>query len=321
MSMEIKVKLVEDIELQQKRSGKPLRFVLKLYGISKSRWHSWFGKDGELLSPRGRPLKNDCILPDEVAAVLAFREKHPDVGYRKLAWMLVDTDTAYLTESAVYTILSEHNRLNGWNKTGSDSAGKEYTSKPQHVHDHWHMDIAYIKIGDNFYFLIMMLDGYSRFLLDWDLMPDMLGSSVESFVQRVKDKYPEQQPRLITDNGSQFISVDFKRLVSNLQIKHIRTRRNHPETNGKIERLNSSVKSEAIRPNHPQSYQEACDTLNDYAYFYNYQRLHAGVNYLRPADMFFGRGDKILHERRNKIKLGRDLRIEQNKARKSSLIS
>jgi transposase InsO family protein len=274
-----------------------------------------------LRPPKDRPLKNDAILPDEEMAVLVYREKHPDVGYRKLAWMMVDANVAFLTESATYAILAKNNKLCGWKKDEHDPAGKEYKNKPKYVHHHWHMDIAYIKIGDNFYFLIMMLDGYSRFMLDWELMPDMLGSSVETFVQRVKDKYPDSKPMLITDNGSQFISLDFKRLVSNLQITHVRSRRNHPETNGKIERLNGTVKHEAIRTVYPQSFQEAFEVLNDYAYTYNYHRLHAGINYLRPADMFFGRGDKILNERRQKIILARQTRIEQNRERKSSLIS
>ena len=93
-----------------------------------------------------------------------------------------------------------------------------------------------------------MLDGYSRYLLDWELMPDMLGGSVEMFVQRVKEKYPHARPRLINDNGSQFISHDFKRLLQKLEIQQIFTRRNHPQTNGKIERMNGTVKQEALRP-------------------------------------------------------------------------
>lgn len=318
--MTVKVDLIEDIRKQQVRTDLSLKAILGLYGLKKSTYHSWFDKSGQLQAPKDRPLKNTCILPDEEQAVLEYREKHPDVGYRKLAWMMVDANVAFLTESATYKVLSKNNKLWGWKKDPNSPADKEYKNKPKYVHHHWHMDIAYIKIGNNFYFLVMMLDGYSRFLLDWDLMPDMLGSSVESFVQRVKDKYPESKPMLITDNGSQFISVDFKRLVSNLQITHVRSRRNHPETNGKIERLNGTVKSEAIRTIYPQSFQEAFEVLNDYSYFYNYQRLHAGINYLRPADMFFGRGGKILNERRQKIILARQTRIEKNKARKSSLI-
>jgi putative transposase len=83
----------------------------------------------------------------------------------------------------------------------------------------------------------MMLDDFSRNLLDWELMPDMLGSSVEIFVARVKEKYPHAKPMLIHDNGSQFISLDFKSMCARIDIRQVRSRRNHPETNGELKDL------------------------------------------------------------------------------------
>lgn len=226
---------------------------------------------------------------------------------------MIDENVACFSESAVYNILSAHSVLSCFQKTG-EPAEKEYRHKPKFPHHHWHTDIAYIKIQGVFYFLIMILDGYSRFLLGWELMTDMLGSSVELFVQSVKEKYPFATPKLIHDNGGQFISLDFKRLMQSLEIQQVRTRRNHPETNGKIERMNKSVKHEAIYPNAPQSYQEACEILNNCAYEYNHQRLHAGIQYLRPADLFFGRGKIVLHERDQKIEFARAKRKNQNRS-------
>lgn len=225
---------------------------------------------------------------------------------------MVDENIAHLSESKVYDILSEHGKLAGWNKLDHGDTKKEYQHKPKHPHHHWHTDIAYVKLGGVFYFLIMMLDGYSRYMLDWELMTDMLGGSVEMFVQRVKEKYPHAKPKLINDNGSQFISLEFKKLLHKLEIQQVFTRRNHPQTNGKIERLNGTVKQEAIRPNSPQSYQEAWEILNKYNLEYNHQRLHAGINYLRPADMFFGRGQQVLTERKEKIETARSFRKQKN---------
>jgi len=104
---------------------------------------------------------------------------------------------------------------------------------------------------------------------------------------------------LINDNGSQFISNDFKGLITRLQIKQVFTKRNHPQTNGKIERMNKTVKDEAIRLKRPGSYQEAIEVLTEYEYIYNYQRLHAGIRYLRPADMSTGRKMYCVEEKRN----------------------
>jgi transposase InsO family protein len=296
--------IAADIARQQLRTDQGLDELLQLYGIKRSTFYGW----QKIPAPEvtKKPIASAASpRPEEIQAVLAYRDLHPDIGYRKFTWQMVDGNVAFLSESKVYDILSEHNRLQGWNRVDNGETAKEYRHKPKHVHYHWHTDIAYVKVGGIFYFLIMMLDGYSRYLLEWELMTDMLGGSVESFVQRVKEKYPYAKPRLINDNGSQFISHDFKRLLQKLEIQQIFTRRNHPQTNGKIERMNGSVKQEALRPGQPGSFQEAWEILNKYSYEYKHQRLHAGINFLRPADMFFGRGGLVLNERREKIENAR----------------
>lgn len=294
------------------RADIQLEKILEMFGIRKSTYYDWQNVP-DLIPDKKAVASVASVRSDELAAVLAYRDLHPDIGYRKFTWQMIDGNIAFLSESKVYDILSEHNRLQGWNRVDNGETAKEYRHKPKHVHYHWHTDIAYVKVGGVFYFLIMMLDGYSRYLLDWELMTDMLGGSVENFVQRVKDKYPHARPRLINDNGSQFISHDFKRLLQKLEIQQIFTRRNHPQTNGKIERMNGTVKQEALRPGQPCDFQEAWEILNKYSYEYNHQRLHAGINFLRPADMFFGRGNLVLRERREKIENARADRKSLNR--------
>ena len=295
----------------QLRTDLSLEIILNVFWVKKSTYYDW-QKASTVVLEKKVIVSAASVRPEEIKAVLAYRDLYPDIGYRKFTWQMVDANIAYLSESKVYDILSGHNRLAGWNKVDNGETAKEYRHKPKHVHYHWHTDIAYVKLGGVFYFLIMMLDGYSRYLLDWELMTDMLGGSVENFVQRVKDKYPHAKPRLINDNGSQFISHDFKRLLQKLEIQQIFTRRNHPQTNGKIERLNGIVKQEALRPGQPYDFQEAWEILNKYAYEYNHQRLHAGINFLRPADMFFGRRNLVLNERREKIESARSNRKSLN---------
>ena len=308
--------VINDINIQRKRTGFRLNLILKLYGINKSSYYAWFDDNGELKSNIERQPIKTRILPEEIERVINYRKEHRDVGYRKLTWMMNDANVAYMSESSVYNLLSARKMLYGWDSVKGTDTEKEYKHKPQFVHHHWHTDIAYIKIMDNYYFLIMLLDGYSRFLLGWELMTDMLSSSVQMFVQRVKEKYPDARPMLINDNGSQFISNDFKGLITRLQIQQVFTRRNHPQTNGKIERMNKTVKDEAIRVKRPGSYQEAIDILQEYEYIYNYQRLHAGIKFLRPADVFFNRQEEVLRVRREKIQRARMNRIIQNNRRK-----
>jgi len=303
--------VIDDLAIQKARSGLTLWRLLKLYGIKRSTYYGWFNE-----VERDKRERQHCRspLPEEVKAVLEFRALHRDIGYRKLTWLMNDAGVAFLAESTVYQILLKHNLLNGWNRSANDDTAKEYRHKPSRVHEHWHTDIAYIKVRGIFYFLIMVLDGYSRYVLDWELMPDMLGRTVEDFIQRVKDKYPHAKPKLIHDNGSQFISTDFKKLVTQLEIQQVFTRRNHPQTNGKAERWNGLVKQEAIRPACPESYQEACTVIGDYVDMYNNRRLHAGIKFLRPADMFFGRAAAILSQRKERIATARAVRLATNRS-------
>lgn len=302
---------MQDIPLQMERSGYSLRRVLRLYGIKRSTWYSW-QRFAEYVPPAPR-FNDRSLLPEEVERILNFRDLHPDVGYRKFTWMMNDARVVYAAEAAVYQALKKHDRLTGWKKADSSGTEKEYRHKPTAVHEHWHTDIAYVKIQGIFYFLIMALDGFSRYLLHWDLMTDMQGDSVELFIQEVKDKYPHAKPKLIHDNGGQFISHDFKKLISRLDIQDVRTRRNHPQTNGKAERFVGLVRQEALRPSCPDSYGEAWEIIKRYEYCYNHQRLHAGIQFVRPADRFYGRHLEILNQRRQRLAGARAHRIDRNR--------
>jgi transposase InsO family protein len=164
----------------------------------------------------------------------------------------------------------------------------------------------------------MALDGFSRFVLDWELMTDMTSRSVQEFLQRVRERYPEGKPMLIHDNGSAFISRDFKMLVSRLDIQQVFTRRNHPQTNGKAERWNGVMRQEALRPAAPGSFEEACLVIGRFVEVYNHQRLHAGIKFLRPADLFYGRAEQVLARRVERFAAARQQRARLNKQRREA---
>jgi transposase InsO family protein len=224
---------------------------------------------------------------------------------------MVDENIASLTESSVYRILRAF-RLLGRSFKEKDGALKEYESKPKYVNHHWHTDIAYVIVSGIHYYLIFMLDGYSRYLLNWELMTDMSKVSVEIFIQNTIDKYPEAEPMIIHDNGSQFISRDFKKILFENNCKDVPTRLKHPETNGKAERFVGLIRNEALRPNSPSFYSEAKRVIEKYVNDYNNNRYHSGIGYLKPVDVFNGRGDLILAERKKKLKEARRKRFLKN---------
>lgn len=224
---------------------------------------------------------------------------------------MIDEDIVYLSESSVYRILRD-NKLLGKEFKENDGAKDEYDIKPERIHEHWHTDIAYVVIRNIHYYLILIIDGYSRYLLSWELMTDMMSLSVELFTLKTLEQYQDVRPKLIHDNGSQFISNDFKNLLKNNNCIDIPTRIKHPETNGKAERMIGLVRQEALRPNSPSYYAEAKRIIEEYVDFYNNQRLHAGIKFLKPVDVFKGIDKAILKERQIKLNQARKKRIQFN---------
>ena len=304
---------MNDIEITRCRTRWNYSIIRDLYEVSKSeinRWKKETDKPDII-----RAIKNPCkILDEEIEIVIAYRtinEENRAMWYKKLTWKMIDEDIAYLSESTVYRILS-NNKLLGKAFKENDGAKDEFQNKPKYVHHHWHIDIAYVIIRGNHYYLILLLDGYSRYLLSWELMTDMMGLSVELFTQKTLDNYPGAEPMMIHDNGSQFISHDFKSLLKDNECIDIPTRVKHPETNGKAERMIGLVRQEALRPNSPAYFGEAIRIIGEYADYYNNHRLHAGIKFLKPVDVFSGNDTIILEERQRKLKDAKDKRIAAN---------
>ena len=309
---------MEAIEITIQRTGWKRQEVMRRFGVSPSQLSRW----------RCEKISSPCliypfhILDEEVQQVVAYRvssEENRELGYRKLTWKMVDEDVVYLSESSIYRILRQF-RLLGPSFKEKDGALKEYENKPKHVHHHWHTDIAYVKLNAIHYYLIFMLDGFSRFILNWELMTDMSGSSVELFTQETIDKYPEASPMVIHDNGSQYISHDFKRILFENNCTDVPTRMKHPETNGKAERFVGLVRSEALRPHSPAYYGEGVRVIEKYVDEYNNNRYHAGIGYMKPTDVFNGRGPAILAERREKLRQARKARFAINTELNSILL-
>lgn len=229
---------------------------------------------------------------------MTFCHEHRGINYFKLAYMMMDEQVAFLPPSTLYHLLRAH----GFYESRTISlAEKTYRDKPTHVHHTWHTDLAYVKLFDVFYFLIVMLDGYSRYVLDWELLSDMTGDSVATFTQRALDAYPEaavKKVRIVNDNGSCYISADYRLVLKENGITSIRCAPYHPQTNGKAEACIKIVRNEALRPAAPQCYSEAVAVLQKHFHTYNHHRLHSGIGYLKPIDMFLGNDQNVIQARK-----------------------
>ena len=213
--------------------------------------------------------------------------------------MMLDEDIVAVSAASVWRVLKQAGLLSRWKgKPSRKGTGFEQPLKP---HEHWHVDVSYINLSGTFYYLCSVLDGCSRYLVHWDLRESMKEADIERILERAKEKYPQARPRIISDNGPQFIARDFKEFIRLSGMTHVRTSPFYPQSNGKIERWHKSLKQECIRPLTPLTLDDARRVIQCYADHYNTVRLHSAIGYVTPTDRLVGRQDEIHAARDRKL--------------------
>jgi transposase InsO family protein len=135
-----------------------------------------------------------------------------------------------------------------------------------------------------------------------------LTGSAKVTLERAKELHPDSRPRIISDNGPQFIAKDFKEFIRISGMTHVRTSPYYPQSNGKIERWHKSLKGECIRPRTPLSLDDARRLVEGYVQHYNNVRLNSAIGYITPTDMLAGRQQEIHAERDRKLEEARKQR-------------
>lgn len=186
--------------------------------------------------------------------------------------------------------------------------------QPLTAHAHWHIDISYLNIAGTFYYLCTVLDGYSRFIVHWEIREAMTEGDVEILLQRAREKYPDARPRVISDNGPQFIARDFKQFIRLCGMTHVRTSPYYPQSNGKLERYHRTIKHDCIRQKTPLTLDEARRIVADFVQHDNESRLHSALGYVTPADKLAGREQTIFDDRDRKLAQARERRAATRQA-------
>ena len=280
--------------------------------LSTSKFHDWKQRYGRANEHNGRIPRDAWLVPWERSAILDFHDRHPLEGYRRLTFMMLDDDVVAVSPATVYRVLKQAGRLDRkWQKPSKKGTG---FIQPLKAHDHWHVDISYVNLGGTFYYLCSLLDGYSRLLVHWELRESMREPDVETIVQRALEKFPGARPRIISDNGPQFIARDFKEFIRVTGITHVRTSPYYPQSNGKLERWHGSIKGECIRVSCPADVDEARRLVARYVAHYNQVRLHSAIGYITPADKLAGLEQVIGDERDRKLEEARARRASERQA-------
>lgn len=275
------------------------RFVgwLDISVVKFNEWKKRYGKANE----HNKWIPRDNWLEEwEKKAILDFYVlQYPCEGYRRLSYMMLDKNIVAVSPSSVYRVLFDAGVMRKWDRKHSKK-GSGFI-QPLKVHEHWHIDISYINICGTFYYLCTILDGYSRFVVHWEIRESMTEGEIEIILERAKEKYPDARARIISDNGPQFIAKDFKEYIRISGMTHVKTSPFYPQSNGKIERWHQTIKRESIRPNCPLSVEDARRIVEEFVLYYNTKRLHSAIGYITPKDKLEGHEQKILANRKEKL--------------------
>ena len=230
--------------------------------------------------------------------------------------MMLDHDIVAVSPSSVYRVLKKAGLLQRW-PTKPSQKGTGFT-QPLRPHEHWHIDVSYLNICGTFYYLCSILDGCSRYIVHWEIREAMTEADIEIIIQRAREMFPGVTPRIISDNGPQFIAKDFKEFIRIAGMKHVRTSPYYPQSNGKIERWHRTIKSECIRPGVLLSLDDARVVVGKYIVQYNEVRLNSAIGYVAPKAKLEGRDKQIFKERDTKLETAREARRIKRQQQKAA---
>ena len=306
------------VNLWSDRTGITVACFLLWVGIATSKWHSWKDRYGKVNEHNAWVPRDHWLEAAEKQAILDFQELFPLEGYRRLTFMMIDADVAACSPSSVYRVLKDAGRLDRHAPKPS-SKGKGFV-QPLRPHEHWHVDVSYINIAGTFYYLCSLLDGCSRFTVHWEIREAMTEADVEQIIQRARERFPGVTPRIISDNGPQFIARDFKEFIRLCGMTHARTSPYYPQSNGKIERWHRILKEECIRPGTPLTLEDARRIVGKFVAYYNTVRLHSAIGYITPKDKLEGREKEIFAARDRKLEAARERRKAQRQATRQAAL-
>jgi transposase InsO family protein len=275
------------------------RQALMALGIPKSSYYRW--RRGQSDSGnRKRPWNR--ITPEEDDRILAVARESPELSSRQLSAWITDNAGFAVSESTAYRILRREGLVK--RQETQLTAANEYHTKTTRPHQMWATDASYFRVvGWGYYYLVTVMDDYSRFILSWKLQKDMSADSLIEVIQEAVDATGmtdvpvEDRTRLLSDNGAGYVSRAFRNYLRLVGISHILAAPYHPQTNGKLERYHQSIKREVnqLPYEFPSQLERA---IADFVDYYNYRRYHKALGNVAPADVLYGRREEILQRRK-----------------------
>lgn len=296
--------------------------ILAELGIARRTYYNWLNQEKRDREADGvgrkRVVWNRLRVAEEKVVIDQARVL-PELSPRQLAFKLVDEYGCWVSESTVYRLLRREGLIKKAEVRGF-VAGKEYHRKTTRPNEMWATDCCYLKVADwGYYYLVTILDDYSRYILAWELKTDMTSGSLIEVVQKAVDatgitQVPvKDRTSLLSDNGSGYVSRAFGDYLRLVGIRHILAAPFHPETNGKVERYQRTLKGVVGQLPYDMP-SELSDAIEAFVEYYNHQRYHEALDNVTPADVYYGRKAGILARREEDKRRTLAARKEHNRS-------
>jgi transposase InsO family protein len=306
--------VIDFVRRWSERTGISAARFIRWLKMAPSKFYSWQERYGRVNEHNAWIPRDFWLEPWERQAILDFQGQFPLEGYRRLTFMMLDRNVVAVSPASVWRVLHHAGRLSRWN-TRPSKKGRGFHA-PGAPHEHWHVDVSYLNLGGTFYYLASVLDGFSRSIVHWDIRTSLTEADIELILERANPSADGQaRPRVISDNGPQFIARDFKEFIRLSGMTHVRTSPFYPQSNGKIERWHQSLKAECRRPGAPLSLDDARRLVSRYVEHYNTVRLHSALGYVTPQAVLEGRQQEIWAERDRQLEAAR---LERQRRRLAS---
>ncbi|WP_147115163.1 IS3 family transposase [Tateyamaria sp. syn59] len=298
-----------EIIRQVERSHLPAKRTLDMIGVPRTSFYRWYDRYLSL-GPAGledRPSRPSRVwnrIPDKVREqIVDLALEQPELSPRELAARFTDTRRYFVSEASVYRVLKAHDLITSPAFVVIKAAGEfhEKTTRPNQL---WQTDFTYLKvIGWGWFYLSTILDDYSRYVVAWRLCTTMKAADVTATLEDAlaasgcDRAIVAHRPRLLSDNGSSYISGELAGWLADKGMDHVRGAPNHPQTQGKIERWHQTLKNRILLENYylPGALEAAVAAFIDH---YNHHRYHESLGNLAPVDVYLERADTILNRRK-----------------------
>jgi transposase InsO family protein len=287
----------------------PVRRTLEQIGIPKSTFYAWLdryttGGLDALEDRKPRPVRVWNRISDQMRQkVLTFALDRPEFSPREIAVAFTDREQSYVSEASVYRLLRAEGLITSPAFIVMQAA-ERFTNPTTAINQLWQTDFTYLKIvGWGWYYLSTVLDDFSRYIVAYKLCPTMAATDVTATLNLALqasglNQVPlDQRPRLLSDNGPSYVASELADWLEQQGMRHTRGKPYHPMTQGKIERWHLSLKSRILLENYylPGDLERA---VANFVEHYNHRRYHESLDNLTPADVYFGRGQRVLNARR-----------------------